>query len=246
MKRRIVPCLDIKDGKVVKGVRFEGLKEMGDPIELAREYDRQGADCIVLLDIAGSPEGRPLYLKIVQEVCARVQTPVAAGGGIRRFEDIAPVFEAGATQVAMASAALKDPELIARAAQTYGSERIIVAIDAAKKADASGYELVLAAGKERLAKDPLAWAKEAEKLGAGEILLTSLDADGGQEGYDLELTNALAQALSIPVIASGGAGSLQDFVDVFNKTGASAALAASLFHQGQVRVDAIRQALKEV
>lgn len=243
MSQRIIPCLDVKDGRVVKGVRFDGLKEMGDPLALAQAYADQGADAIVVLDIIGTAQGRPTYLQLLQDICQTVSTPVISGGGVRSFADLEPVFAAGAAKAAMASAALQAPDLINQAVQAYGTDRIVVAIDAAKRLDGSGYELVTAGGKNRVPKDPVAWAREAESRGAGEILLTSLDADGGKAGYDLVLTKAVAQAVTIPVIASGGAGSLEDFVRVFAETPASAALAASLFHQGTLTVPQIRQAL---
>lgn len=243
MSQRIIPCLDIKDGQVVKGVRFEGLKEMGDPLDLARAYDAQGADALVILDIVGKPEERPHFLDLLQAVCQAVSLPVIAGGGIRAFDDLAPVFAAGASQAAMASAALKDPDLLSRAAASYGSEKIVLAIDAARRPQGQGYQIVLAGGRDRFDQDPIAWAQEGERRGAGQILLTSLDADGGQAGFDLDLNDAVSRAVAIPVIASGGAGSVDDFVQVFAQTRVDAALAASLFHQGRVAVADIRRAL---
>lgn len=242
LAKRIIPCLDVRDGRVVKGVHFEGLREMGDPVACARAYDRQGADEITLLDITATQEGRGTMLDIVRRTAKTVFVPLTVGGGIRTVEDIRDTLRAGADKVSINSAAVRDPELIARAADRFGSQCVVAAIDA-KRTPSGSFTVTISGGRIDTGLELLAWARRCAALGAGEILLTSMDADGVRTGYDLEMTRLVADAVDIPVIASGGCGTLAHFAEVFERTGADAALAASVFHEGLLTVGAVKQAL---
>ena len=214
--KRIIPCLDLKNGRVVKGTNFVGLRDAGDPVEAAVEYDRQGADELVLLDITASSDARNIMTDIVSRVAESIFIPFTVGGGIRTVEDFTAILRAGADKVSMNSAALKDPSIISNAAKKFGSQCVVVAMDA-KRSEGGGWTLYLNGGRIDTGKNVLEWAREAEQLGAGEILLTSMDCDGVKNGYDLELTRAVSEAVSIPVIASGGAGSMEHFYDAFTE-----------------------------
>lgn len=244
LDKRIIPCLDVRDGKVVKGVNFVGIKEVGDPVECAEEYNRQGADEIVFLDIIATHEHRKTMADVVRKTAEKVFVPLTVGGGISTIEDFSTMLRAGADKVSVNSAALKNPQLIAQAADKFGSQCVVVAIDAKKMADGSWHAYV-AGGRKDTGIDAVAWAKEACELGAGEILLTSMDTDGTKEGFDLELLRAVTAVVSIPVIASGGCGRLEHFSEVFEKTDADAALAASLFHYRELTVKQVKEHLRE-
>ncbi|MCC6758362.1 MAG: imidazole glycerol phosphate synthase subunit HisF [Candidatus Omnitrophica bacterium] len=243
LKKRIIPCLDVKDGRVVKGVNFVQLRDAGDPVSVAEAYDKQGADEIVFLDITASHEKRGIMLDIVKKTAEGVFMPLTVGGGIGSIEDIRELLNAGADKVSLNSSAIKNPKLITEAASQYGSQCIVVAIDAKKTG--SHWDVYLNGGRVKTDKEAVSWAKEAERLGAGEILLTSMDADGTKNGFDLELTEAVCKAVNIPVIASGGAGKIEDFAVVFQKTHADAALAASVFHYGELTVPQVKNFLKQ-
>lgn len=243
LAKRIIPCLDVKDGRVVKGVNFVGLRDAGDPVELAKHYNRQGADEIVFLDITATHEHRDTVAHVVEKTAREVFVPLTVGGGIRTLEDFQFLLRSGADKISVNSAAVKDKTLIARAAERFGSQCVVVAIDA--KATAPGrWEVVTHGGRQFTGLDAVAWAKEVQALGAGEILLTSMDADGTKAGFDLPLTKAVTDAVSIPVIASGGCGSLEHFAEVFEKTDCDAALAASLFHFGELTVPQVKEHLR--
>lgn len=245
LSKRIIPCLDVKDGKVVKGINFVGLKEVGDPVELARKYYEQGADELVFLDITATSDNRDTMVDMVENVAKEIYIPFTVGGGIRTIEDIRKMLLAGADKVSLNSAALKNPDLIAQGAKMFGNQCIVLAVDAKRREDGSGWDAYLAGGRINTHKDVLEWVKEAEKLGAGEILLTSMDADGTKEGYDIELTKAIRDAVQVPVIASGGCGSLEDFKEVFKEDAADAALAASLFHYDTLSVMDVKNYLDQ-
>ena len=240
--KRIIPCLDLKNGRVVKGTNFVGLRDAGDPVEAAVEYDRQGADELVLLDITASSDARNIMTDIVSRVAESIFIPFTVGGGIRTVEDFTAILRAGADKVSMNSAALKDPSIISNAAKKFGSQCVVVAMDA-KRSEGGGWTLYLNGGRIDTGKNVLEWAREAEQLGAGEILLTSLDCDGVKNGYDLELTRAVSEAVSIPVIASGGAGSMEHFYDAFTEGKADAVLAASLFHFKEITIPELKEYL---
>lgn len=242
LAKRIIPCLDVRDGKVVKGVNFVGIKEVGDPVECAAEYDRQGADEIVFLDITASNEGRGTMLDVVRRTAQKVFVPLTVGGGIRTIEDFRDTLRAGADKVSVNSAAVKNPQLIKEAADIFGCQCVVVAIDA-KKCDDGHYTVVINGGRIDMGIDAVEWAKKAEELGAGEILLTSMDTDGVKGGFDLDMLNAVCSVVKIPVIASGGCGKLEHFTEVFEKTNASAALAASLFHYKELTVGEVKKEL---
>ncbi|MGI6497807.1 MAG: imidazole glycerol phosphate synthase subunit HisF [Oscillospiraceae bacterium] len=242
--KRIIPCLDVKNGRVVKGVNFVNIKDAGDPVELATYYSNEGADEIVFLDITATYENRDTVADVVRRTAQQVFVPLTVGGGIRTLDDFQELLRAGADKISVNSAAVKDKTLIARAAERFGSQCVVLAIDARKRADGS-YEVVTTGGRTPTGLDAVEWAKEGERLGAGEILLTSMDADGTKTGFDLEMTKAVTQAVNIPVIASGGCGHLQHFADVFEQAGADAALAASLFHFGELRVGEVKDFLSE-
>lgn len=242
---KIMPCLDMKDGRVVKGVNFVDLKDAGDPVENATFYQQEGADELAMLDIAATLENRGNRLEWVRNVAAVISIPLTVGGGIGSLEDIEETFAAGADKVSMNSAAVKDPALISQAAAKFGSERIVVAVDARRNAEMpSGFELVVAGGTKPVGKDAIAWARECEELGAGTILPTSMDGDGTRAGYDLEFTRAIADAVSVPVIASGGAGTLEHFYDGVVKGGAQVLLAASVFHFRTFRICEVKEYLR--
>lgn len=239
LAKRIIPCLDVKDGRVVKGVRFENLRDAGDPVEVAAAYDIQGADEIVFLDITASYERRPILLEVVQRTAERVMTPLTVGGGVKTVEDVRVLLKSGADKVALNTGAVENPKVIQAAAQKFGSQCIVLALDARRRdrEDPSrGWEVYVHGGRTPTGKDAVEWAKEAVSLGAGEILLTSMDRDGTKDGYDLELTRAVGGCVGVPVIASGGAGALEHFAEVLEEGGADAALAASLFHYRELTI----------
>ncbi len=237
--KRIIPCLDVDRGRVVKGTSFVDLRDAGDPVEAAEAYNRQGADELVLLDITASAEERGTMLRIVQEVASRIFIPFTVGGGIRTVEDFTKLLRAGADKVSVNSAALKNPALLREAAEKFGSQCVVCAIDAKRRPE-GGWTVYLNGGRVDTGRDALAWAVEAERLGAGEILLTSMDCDGVKQGYDLELTRAVSERVQIPVIASGGAGTMEHFYDAFARGKADAVLAASLFHFGEIAIPELK------
>lgn len=243
--KRIIPCLDVKDGRVVKGVNFVDLKDAGDPVEIAAAYDKAGADEVVFLDITASSDHRATVVDMVRKVAANVFIPFTVGGGIRSVEDFRVLLREGADKISINSSALNRPELISEAADKFGSQCAVVAIDARKRADGSGWNVYKNGGRIDVGLDAVAWAKKAEALGAGEILLTSMDCDGTKAGYDIALTRAVADAVSIPVIASGGAGTLEHFYDALTEGGADAALAASLFHYKELEIREVKDYLAE-
>lgn len=245
LTKRIIPCLDVKDGKVVKGINFVGLKEVGDPVTLAKEYYEQGADELVFLDITATHEQRDTMVQVVQEVASEIYMPFTVGGGLRSIEDIKRMLRAGADKVSLNSAAVKDPNLIAQGAQIFGNQCIVLAVDAKKRDDGSGWNVVIHGGRIDTGMDLLEWVQKGVELGAGEILLTSMDTDGVKQGYDLEMLEAVRQVVNVPIIASGGCGSLDHFAQVFEKDCADAALAASLFHYGELRVQDVKMYLKQ-
>ena len=230
LAKRIIPCLDVKDGRVVKGVQFVNLRDAGDPVEAAMAYDHQGADELVFLDITASHENRNIMLYVVARTAEGIYMPLTVGGGIRSIDDVRGLLRAGADKVSLNTAALERPTLIREAAQRFGSQCIVVAIDA--RAAGKGWEVYTHGGRRPTGRDALEWAREATRLGAGEILLTSMDRDGTKDGYDLELTRAISTGVDVPVIASGGAGSLEHLWEGLVEGGADAALAASIFHFG--------------
>lgn len=240
--KRIIPCLDLKNGRVVKGTNFVGLRDAGDPVEAAIEYDKQGADELVLLDITASSDNRNIMVDIVTRVAENIFIPFTVGGGIRTVEDFTRILRAGADKVSVNSAALRDPSIIGEAAYKFGSQCVVVAMDA-KRRETGGWTLYLNGGRVDTGRDAVEWAKEVEKLGAGEILLTSMDCDGTKAGYDLELTRAISEAVSIPVIASGGAGTMEHFYDAFTQGKADAVLAASLFHFREIGIPELKEYL---
>lgn len=243
LAKRIIPCLDVRDGKVVKGVNFVGIKEVGDPVECAKEYNRQGADEICFLDITATHEGRKTMVDVVRRTAKEVFVPLTVGGGISTVEDFRELLRSGADKVSVNSAAIHNPQLISQAAEAFGSQCVVVAIDAKKKDN--GWTVYINGGRIDMNLDVVEWAAQVEKLGAGEILLTSMDADGTKAGFDVDMLNAVCERVNIPVIASGGCGKLEDFSEVFQKTKASAALAASLFHFKELTVSQVKNHLKE-
>ena len=243
LAKRIIPCLDVKDGRVVKGVKFRNLKDAGDPVEIGAQYSSEGADELAFLDITATIENRPTILEIVRKTAEQVFIPLTVGGGIRTIEDVGQLLKAGADKVSVNTAAVLKPALIKEIAERFGSQCTIVAIDA-KRGD-SKWEVWTDSGMKPTGIDAVHWAKEAEKLGAGEILLTSMDRDGTKDGYDIELTQAVATAVNIPVIASGGAGNLEHLYEVLTTGSADAVLAASIFHYGEYTIKAAKAYLKE-
>lgn len=240
-KKRLIVCLDVKNGRVVKGVNFKNIQDIGDPVELAAYYDREGIDEIVFLDISATLEGRKTTLDVVKRVSQNIRVPFTVGGGISTLKDIENLIKAGASKVSIGSAAVKNPQLIQEGARKFGSERIVLACDAKKKG--GSWEVYTHGGWVATGLDVVWWCKKAESLGVGEILLTSMDADGTKDGYDIDLTRAVADAVNVPVIASGGAGKLEHFRDVFIKGRASGALAASIFHKGIFSVREVKEYL---
>jgi imidazole glycerol-phosphate synthase subunit HisF len=241
--KRIIPCLDVKDGRVVKGTNFVGLRDAGDPTELASVYDREIADELVLLDITASHEERKTMVEVVSDCASQVFIPFTVGGGIRSVEDIRKMLKAGADKVSLNTAAIQNPSLIAEGAAKFGCQCIVLAVDA-RKCDEGKWEVYINGGRTPTGLDCLTWVKEAVRLGAGEILLTSMDKDGTKDGYDIELTRAVSEAVDVPVIASGGAGELRHFYDVLTAGKADAVLAASVFHYGQFTVRQVKEYLK--
>ena len=243
--KRIIPCLDVNKGRVVKGVNFVDLKDAGDPVEIAKAYDAAGADELVFLDITASNEGRDTVADMVRAVAANVFIPFTVGGGIRTVDDFKRLLREGADKISVNSAAIDRPELIREAANKFGSQCVVVAIDAKRRRPDGGWNIYKHGGRLDTGIDAVEWAKRAERLGAGEILLTSMDCDGTKAGYDISLTRAISDAVSIPVIASGGAGTLEHFYDALTEGGADAALAASLFHYKELEICQVKQYLAE-
>ncbi len=242
--KRIIPCLDVRDGRVVKGVNFVNLIDAGDPVECARTYDKAGADELVFLDITATSDRRDTVVDMVRRVAESVFIPFTVGGGIRSVADFRTLLLAGADKISVNSSAIKRPELISEAADKFGSQCVVCAIDAKRRASGSGWEVYLAGGRVNTGIDALEWAARAEALGAGEILLTSMDQDGTKAGYDLELTRAVSENAKIPVIASGGAGTMEHFYDALTEGRADAVLAASLFHFGEISIGGLKDYLR--
>lgn len=243
--KRIIPCLDVKDGKVVKGINFVGLKEVGDPVDLARAYYEQGADELVFLDITATHEQRDTMVQVVERVAREIFIPFTVGGGIRSVEDIRKMLLAGADKVSLNSAAVRNKELIRQGAEMFGNQCIVLAVDGKRREDGSGWNVFVAGGREDTGMDLLEWVVEGVRLGAGEILLTSMDADGTKQGFDIELCKAVHDLVDVPVIASGGCGTLDHFVQVFEEDASDAALAASMFHYKEVTIPQVKEYLKE-
>ena len=243
LAKRIIPCLDVRDGKVVKGVNFKGIRDVGDPVALAKEYNKQGADEIVFYDITASHEGRGVMLNVVSETAAQVFVPLCVGGGIKTIDDFRDTLRAGADKVSVNSQAVQNPKLISDAAEVFGSQCVVVGIDA-KRGENGEFRVFINGGRVDYNLPLADWVAEIEKRGAGEICLNSMDADGTKEGFDLEMLNFVCERVKIPVIASGGCGCLSDFSDVFEKTPASAALAASLFHFRELTVGEVKEHLR--
>ncbi|ADC49134.1 imidazole glycerol phosphate synthase subunit HisF [Alkalihalophilus pseudofirmus OF4] len=245
LTKRMIPCLDVKEGRVVKGVQFVDLRDAGDPVELAAFYDEQGADELVFLDISASHEGRETMVEVVEEVAGKLAIPFTVGGGINTLADMKRVLRAGADKVSLNTAAVKRPELIREGADFFGSQCIVVAIDAKYDEELGSWRIYTHGGRQATEWEVRDWAKEATRLGAGEILLTSMDQDGAKTGFDLALTKAVNEVVSVPVIASGGAGKKEDFADVFKEANADAALAASIFHYKETSVEEVKTYLRE-
>lgn len=245
LTKRIIPCLDIKDGRVVKGTKFLNLRDAGDPVAVAAQYNREGADELVFLDITASSDHRDTVVEMVRSVAEQVFIPFTVGGGIRTPDDFKLILRAGADKCAVNSAAIDNPSLIADAASKFGSQCVVLAIDAKRRADGSGWTVYKHGGRLDMGIDAVEWAARGAKLGAGEILLTSMDCDGTKAGYDLELTRAVSKAVDVPVIASGGAGTLEHFYDAIIDGKADAVLAASLFHFGEIKIRELKEYLKE-
>lgn len=243
--KRIIPCLDVKNGRVVKGVNFINFKDAGDPAEVGAAYDKSGADELVFLDITASSDARATAVEMVRKVAEKVFIPFTVGGGIRTVEDFRAILREGADKVSVNSAAIMNPNLISEAADKFGSQCVVVAIDARRRADGAGFTIYKNGGRVDMEIDAVEWAMKAEKLGAGEILLTSMDGDGTKAGYDLELTRAVAENVSIPVIASGGAGTMEHFYEAFTEGKAEAALAASLFHFKEMEIKDLKRYLRD-
>lgn len=244
LTKRIIPCLDVKNGRVVKGTNFVNLRDAGDPVEIAELYNDQKADEIVFLDITASHEKRAIFLDIVRETAEKVFMPLTVGGGINSLEDIRALLNAGSDKVSMNTSAVENPELIRKSSQKFGNQCIVVAVDA-KKTEEGWWEIYTHGGRKPTGRNAIDWVKEVETLGAGEILLTSMDCDGTKNGFDTALTNAVCKAVNIPVIASGGAGKCEDFYNIFTETTADAALAASVFHYRELTVGDVKQYLHE-
>ncbi|WP_405175371.1 imidazole glycerol phosphate synthase subunit HisF [Paenibacillus sp. FSL H8-0261] len=245
LAKRIIPCLDVKDGRVVKGVNFVNLRDAGDPVELAALYDGEGADELVFLDISASVEGRATMIEVVRQTAGEIAIPFTVGGGISTPDDMKRILRAGADKIGINTAAITNPQLILEGARRFGSQCIVVAIDAKYNEAFGEWEVYTHGGRKPTGIRALTWAKEAEKLGAGEILLTSMDADGTKDGFDLKLTSAVSDLLSIPVIASGGAGKKEHFYDVFTEGKADAGLAATIFHYKEIAINDLKADLKQ-
>lgn len=244
LAKRIIPCLDVTGGRVVKGTNFVDLRDAGDPVEIARRYDEQGADELTFLDITATSDERDLILKVIEDVAAQVFIPLTVGGGVRKAEDVRRLLNAGADKVSINSAGVNNPDLIAETSSSYGSQAIVVAIDAKRRGDGT-WEVYTRGGRTPTGIDAVEWAKKVEKLGAGEILLTSMDGDGTKAGFDLELTRAVSDSVSIPVIASGGVGNLQHLVDGIVVGHADAVLAASIFHFGEYTIEEAKRYMQD-
>ena len=243
--KRIIPCLDVKEGRVVKGVNFVGLKDVGNPVDLAEYYYKAGADELVFLDITATHEGRGIMRRVVEKVAEKIFIPFTVGGGLKNLEDIKEILRAGADKVSLNSAAVRDKQLIKKGAYYFGNQCIVLAVDAKKREDITGWNVVINGGRIDTGIDALRWIEEGVRLGAGEILLTSMDADGTKKGFDIELTKSVSNITNVPVIASGGCGSLEHFYEVFKDEAADAALAASLFHYGELSVEEVKKYLKD-
>lgn len=243
--KRIIPCLDVKEGRVVKGINFVNLVDAGDPVSVAAAYDKEGADELVFLDITASSDAREIRVNMVRKVAETVFIPFTVGGGIRTLDDFRMILREGADKVSVNSAAIQDPELVSRAADKFGSQCVVVAIDAKRREEGNGWSIYKNGGRIDMGIDAVEWAMKAEKLGAGEILLTSMDCDGTKNGYDIELTKTISENVSIPVIASGGAGTKQHFYDALTEGKADAVLAASLFHFNEMKIMDLKQYLSE-
>lgn len=242
LSKRIIPCLDIQDGKVVKGTNFIGLKELGEPVEFAKEYEKQCADEIVFLDITATYENREIIGDIISRAARVLSIPLTVGGGIHTIDDFQKILAKGADKVSINSAAVKNPQLIAQAAEKFGDQCVVVAIDA--KINSTGsYDVYIKGGRENTGLDLVQWVKQCEQLGAGEILLTSMDKDGTKSGYDINMLNKVCESVNIPVIASGGCGGVEDIVNVFKETRSDAALVASLFHYKEITIDEVKETL---
>lgn len=245
MTKRIIPCLDVHDGRVVKGVNFVNIRDAGDPVEVAKAYNEAGADELVFLDITASSDARQTMDDVVARTAEQVFIPLTVGGGIRSVEDFRRILKLGADKISVNSAALKRPELITEAAKSFGNQCVVLAIDAKRRADGTGWDVYLNGGRVNTGKDAVAWAQQAEELGAGEILLTSMDTDGTKDGYDLPLTRAISSRVGIPVIASGGAGKMEHFLTAVTEGGADAVLAASLFHYRECTIGDVKKYLRD-
>ncbi len=244
LAKRIIPCLDVDNGRVVKGIRFVSLTDAGDPVEQGKRYDSEGADELTFLDITASSDKREIVTDLVRRVADKVFIPFTVGGGLRSVEDIRAILRAGADKITLNTAALEYPQLISDCAETFGSQCIVVAIDARRRTSSDGWEVFSHGGRRAVGLDALEWSSRAERLGAGEILLTSMDCDGTRDGYDIALTRAVSDAVRIPVIASGGAGKVEHFYDALVEGGASAVLAASLFHFGELTISDVKTYLR--
>ena len=243
LTKRIIPCLDVHEGRVVKGINFVNLQDAGDPVEIAKAYNKAGADEIVFLDITASSDKRDIMLEVVEKTAEEVFIPLTVGGGIRTVEDFRRILRVGADKISINSTALKNPQLISDAAWKFGSQCVVVAIDAKRNGDGT-WNAYIEGGRKDFGIDAVNWAQQAEKLGAGEILLTSMDCDGTKEGYDIELTKAVSESVNIPVIASGGAGKLEHFADVCIEGKADAVLAASLFHYNELTITQVKECMR--
>lgn len=245
LTKRIIPCLDVKEGRVVKGIQFVELRDAGDPVELAKVYDEQGADELVFLDISATHEGRETMIDVVERTAGSISIPFTVGGGIRTVEDMRKILRAGADKISINSSAVENPNLINEGAKVFGNQCIVIAIDARYNEEWKDYEVVTHGGRKKTGLKVIEWAKEAERRGAGEILLTSMDQDGRKQGFDLHLTRQVSETVQIPVIASGGGGNAGHFYEAFSQGKADAALAASIFHYGEVPIPELKQTLKD-
>lgn len=244
LTKRIIPCLDVKEGRVVKGTNFVGLRDAGDSVELAKRYDEERADELVFLDISASHEGRATMIEVAKQCAAQVFIPFTVGGGIRNTSNMRALLKAGADKISVNTAAVENPEIISEGAKKFGSQCIVLAVDAKRRDDNSGWEVYTHGGRKNTEIDAIDWVKKAVALGAGEILLTSMDADGTKDGYDIELTRTVSEAVNVPVIASGGAGTLEHFLKVLTEGKADAVLAASVFHYGKYSIRKVKEFLK--